>query len=74
MLGFWICNRGGALRPQKPGFYRVCGLESSIFVKNPVSRSPFVQWAKKYFKKGLTNLGEFGNVIKSSERDAAHQV
>jgi hypothetical protein len=30
--------------------------------------------SKKTFKKGLTNLGEFGNVIKSSERDAAHQA
>ena len=63
MLRFWICDRAEALRPQKPGFYRICGLQRSILEKNPVSRLPSVQDGKKYFKKGLTNLGEFGSVI-----------
>lgn len=47
-------------------FTEFVGCNLCIFVKNPVSRLPCVSsivTGKKYFKKGLTNLGEFGIVI-----------
>ena len=34
----WIeTDRNYALPPKKPGFYRICGLQQNIVVKNPVS-------------------------------------
>lgn len=46
MLKFKPCamnSRIYPLRPKKPGFYLICGLEQSIVVKNPVSEPPRVQ-------------------------------
>ncbi len=70
MRRFWICNLadGRAGCPPHKRIYSLWNRPESLFltkVQHP---------RKKSFRKGLTNLGEFGNVMKSSERDAAHQI
>ncbi|MBE9122475.1 hypothetical protein IQ269_17125 [Tychonema sp. LEGE 07199] len=65
------------LRLPETGLFPNLSPATKYFHKNPVSRL----WLrlhdiieKKLFTKGLTNWGEFAKVIRSSERDAAHQT
>ena len=45
------------------GFLPNLSAATRLFVKNPVSRLHASNGQKNISKKGLTNLGEFGNVI-----------
>ncbi|PSB37443.1 hypothetical protein C7B69_03650 [filamentous cyanobacterium Phorm 46] len=77
MRRFWICDWADALRLPETGFFRNLSRATKYFQNKP-GFSPLIGLhdiiEKKLFTKGLTNWGELGNVIKSSERDAAHQT